>query len=193
MKWQNVSKEVAGAYTYYGLRGWLLLLYVVAIVFFVLNGISAGLLLWGHEGAWAPIEILGLLHGVAFMITALPFIILAPRYHPKLPYIAIGMYAINFVVQMGVSFYLTNGQWIGWENALVPVLLVIVLIWYFVSSKRVNATYHHRVPADYAQWAETGIPYKGFIIPHNDEKYVFRGVEFTDIGALYDHIDKIVK
>ncbi|MCW8915759.1 MAG: DUF2569 domain-containing protein [Magnetovibrio sp.] len=193
MAWTKVSDGVAQAYTFYGLRGWLLFFYVIVTAGFVMACVSITSLLISGAPLFSEGEGGSIYLSLAYIVLTFPFLVLVRTYNSKMPHAATAMIAGNYVFSVIDVFYRSGWQWTSWQNLAIPFIGSALLVWYFWSSKRVNATYRRRVPEEYAEWAETGIPYKGFVIPHNQEIYWFRGKEFATLEALHQHIDKIVK
>ena len=150
MKWRNVSREEAANSPYFGLSGWLLLIYVFLVIGFVysLNGLR-------------------FLHGIYFVsalvgnLLTLSYLVLLPMKHHLVPKIFIVFAWLNAILGsitiIFQGFPKLEGTPIEVHNmisspgfgALIVTFIIIytaLLTLYFISSKRVNATYRLRLP-----------------------------------------------
>ncbi len=137
---------------YYGLKGWLLVFYVLTalgIVSYLLLVISPPTSGSGDVGITREF----LLIHVALSV---PFLILAPLKHPLMPKVVIICLWMSFAAQAwpmylaalasasGTAKYLSSVNVFGIIGAGVVVVLIT---WYMLRSVRVNVTYLNRVPA----------------------------------------------
>ncbi len=146
-EWVVVSKDEAQQNTYFGFRGWLLLLYVLTVVSVIQTLIAAfssldPLVVEGFGGNTVATRSIYIAQGIVWV----PFLVLAPLKHPLTPRVWIGCAWIS-----GIAFVATinmPGQidaMIGWIAFVVVITLL--LTWYALHSKRVNVTYLSRVLA----------------------------------------------
>ena len=145
MDWKDVSLEEAEQNKYYGLGGWLLVLYVIAVIAFLatflnLANVDAFKQLYGD--AYGIMLVVSIIQGLLI----LPFIILAPKKSPLMPKATISAYWFSIALT-AIAGIITN------PSAMLPQLIVGVIFvalfsWYLRNSKRVNVTYLHRVPVE---------------------------------------------
>ncbi len=144
MAWKDVSEEEAAKAPYYGLGGWLLIFYAIALTVVadgVLSAAGAPRDLFALSDANAAQDrVILIVRGVLFA----PFLVLAPLKHPLTPKIAI---ACNWLAAIAIVI---DGAIVGMDY-LIPgfaatLILAVVITFYFRDSKRVNATYFWRLP-----------------------------------------------
>ena len=145
MDWKDVSLEEAEQNKYYGLGGWLLVFYVIAVIAFLatflnLANVDAFKQLYGD--AYGIMLVVSIIQGLLI----LPFIILTPKKSPLMPKATISAYWFSIALT-AIAGMITN------PSAMLPQLLVGVIFvalfsWYLRNSKRVNVTYLHRVPVE---------------------------------------------
>ena len=145
--WRAVSKEVAAQNRHYGLRGWLLLFYVVAAYGAVTYSIDLMSPLeeryFGIFGERPDVIRAVLLINVA---AQLPILVLAPLKHrlmPKLWIAGLWISAIAYIAAFNMPGRL-DGMILG---VAMTIMGTALLTWYVLHSKRVNVTYLNRVPA----------------------------------------------
>ena len=163
--WRPVSREEATRHRYCGLRGWLLVLYVVAAYGVVTYSIDA---MSPHNGKYYGTygERPEVIRGVLLMsaVAHLPLLILGPLKHRLMPRLWIAGMWISAITS--IAAYDMPGRL---DSLILGIAMTIVgtalLTWYVLHSKRVNVTYLHRVPAgatdgeaDRAKVAEGRIP-----------------------------------
>ena len=148
--WKVVSKEEARRNAYFGLKGWLLVFYVMSALMFL--GILGELLFppdpvvlekahGGHLWAMRSSEII-------FLAAIVPILVLAPRKHPLTPRVSI----ICIWAGMLASLLLDVAAFPERHDRVVLALAVYVvgsslMTLYILNSKRVNVTFLNRVPA----------------------------------------------
>jgi|GEM_PF-2167470 len=192
MKWRDVPENVSKSYTYYGLGGWLLFFYVLTVIGIVLNGLVVAYFILTGENV-LPAEAGSIYLVSAYVITLIPFLIMAPTFDTKMPITVIGMSLLYYLLTIIDHYYANDWQRDGWSFALVPLPYMLLFIWYILSSKRVNATYRGRVPEEFAELAEDGIAYNGAIILQKVETYWFRDTAFTSLESAQKQVDKVFK
>lgn len=145
--WRSVSKEEAANHRYYGLRGWLLFFYVAAAYSAITCSID---LISPHDGKYFGTfgERPGVIRAVLLIgaVAQLPILILGPLKNRLMPMLWIaGMWitAIAYIVAYDMPGR-TDLMILSVASTLVTAALVT---WYALHSKRVNVTFHHRVPA----------------------------------------------
>ena len=148
MDWKEISPEEAAETKYYGLGGWLLVFYVIAVIAFLgtilnLANVDAFKQLYGD--AYGIMLVVSIIQGLLI----LPFIILAPKKSPLMPKATISAYWFSIALT-AIAGIITN------PSAMLPQLIVGVIFvalfsWYLRNSKRVNVTYLHRVPVEVAE------------------------------------------
>ena len=152
MEWKSLSKEEAMRSPYYGLKGWLLVFYVLTalgIVPYLILVISPPT---NGSGDVGMTRVFLLIH----VALSVPFLILAPMKHPLMPKVVIiclwlsfasyawPMYLAALASASGTARYLSSVNLFGVIGAGVVAVLIT---WYMLRSKRVNVTYLNRVPA----------------------------------------------
>ena len=185
----HVSPAQAMESRYYGIGGWLLVIYVL----FVLNAVLTLLSLVDSldQIGLSEAELVGIspeLGSVVYAIKlalALPFLVLTPMKHPQMPMATIiCMWAS---VAASIVYFAIQGSMVtagleqqanalyGQQGASVPdgidgiiamtvgttlmivlgisVLFSAIVTWYLLASKRVNATFRHRIPGGLAMAA----------------------------------------
>ncbi|MEK9645221.1 MAG: DUF2569 family protein [Alphaproteobacteria bacterium] len=145
MEWKDVPAEEAAQNKYFGLGGWLLLFYVLAVLAFLgsfmsLFGVSQFQQLYGNKYA----ILLGL--AIVQAILQLPFIVLAPKKSPQMPKAVISAYWLGVSLSAIVAIIVGPGQML--PQLIIGVVYVALLQLYFKKSRRVNVTYLRRVPAE---------------------------------------------
>ena len=149
MPWRDVSDQEAVDTEYYGVGGWLMLFYVVAVLSLassVLDVIAPDPKVVAMLG-----DSMSMTRAYSAIATALqiPFLVLVPMKHWLMPPVEIACTWLQLVMFFPVSIGLaemTNGT-----VAVIVTILIVVLAalwtWYLLRSKRVNLTYRSRVPA----------------------------------------------
>ncbi len=152
MEWKSLSKEEAMRSPYYGLKGWLLVFYVLTALGIVPY---LGLMIsppTSGSGDVGMTRVFLLIH----VTLSVPFLILAPMKHPLMPKVVIiclwmsfasrasPMYPAALASASGTATYLSSVNLFGVIGAGVVAVLIT---WYMLRSKRVNVTYLNRVPA----------------------------------------------
>lgn len=153
MEWTELTPEQAAQQKYYGLGGWLLALYALAVLAFVgsflgLAGVPA--LKEAFGDAYVIIVVLSLVQAILH----LPFIILAPKKHPLMPKAAVSAYWLSVSLTAIAALLTDPSHMLG--QLVVGVIYVSLFQWYMNKSKRVNVTYRHRIPADTSPESKTG-------------------------------------
>ena len=144
MEWKDVSPEEAAQNKYYGVGGWLLCFYAVAVIGFVgsfLRLFNVAAVKQSFDGQYGIVLGLSVIQGLLH----LPFLILAAKKDPLMPKAAISAYW--FRISLSAIAALVVGPEKLLQQVLVGVIYVALLQQYFNKSKRVNVTYRHRVPA----------------------------------------------
>lgn len=158
-KWRDVSPEQASQYIHYGLGGWLLLIYLTSLI-----GVVGELLILlspktepGNSGT----EFLDIAYGehgyaiaYAHNLIWLPFLLLVPLKHPRAPQVAIAIIWLGALpLLLSMIIILFNYKENPDINTFLLLVLLVVFIaifviynLYFLHSKRVNATFLHRIP-----------------------------------------------
>lgn len=144
-QWKTVSKEEAQRNQYYGFKGWLLLFYlywlfalVSGVMDFVRPVPEVVLVIYDSPTAYRAISVLGL-------ILQIPALVLAPLKHPLFPRVAIWTNLILLLLALLIMSKTSMNSLIVFL-IIIAFLMTILSTWYLLSSKRVNVTYHHRVP-----------------------------------------------
>ncbi len=146
-EWKVVSREEARRSPYYGLWGWLLLFYIMALFGFVDVLISAVSVpdpsiveTYGGD--------VGVMRAVSLIYAALtvPFLILAPMKHRLTPKLWIAWNWISVIIYAEtIDFPGRIDEMILRVGAVVVMAALMTL--YILISKRVNVTYLNRIPA----------------------------------------------
>ncbi|NNG02491.1 MAG: hypothetical protein HKM95_00115 [Inquilinus sp.] len=176
----QVSQHQAQQSRYYGVKGWLLVFYILMILS-ALSALSnafneANAMMLGMEmGTWQMISF----GQVALM---LPFLVLTPMKHRLMPTLAIVCMWLSVVLTVGVfamstadygknlqatmraagtdtlppEFYAAMGSSMIIFMVALPVVFTLLFTWYLLASKRVNATFRHRLPQSEASSATFG-------------------------------------
>ena len=141
MAWAKVAAEEAKQSRFYGFGGWLLTFYILLILY---------LLFWlplfflKMPASWDPV-----LYNTVNVTRALfwlPFLVLSPMKHPAMPAVTITMMWISLGMTWTLGFIGSSGHPITWiPSMFIGVLFAALMTWYFRSSRRVNATYRHRL------------------------------------------------
>lgn len=156
--WRVVSREEAAQTRYYGLRGWLLLFYLLAAGSVVTNAID--LMSPPHAGY---VEVYGdrpaVIRAVllVYLAAQLPFLVLAPLKHRLMPrawLAGIWVAAVTFVAAIDMPGR-TDGMVL---RVALTLCCAALMSWYVLHAKRVNVTYLQRVPADPADFAKPASP-----------------------------------
>lgn len=145
MDWKQLTPEEAAQQKYYGLGGWLLFFYVLAVIAFV--GSFANLMnIEIMKTIYGDSYVVMLAFGVLGALLILPFIIMAPQKNPLMPRVTVYAYGAQLVL-LAISA-LIAGPAIVLPQLIAGVVYILLFCWYLRRSKRVNVTYLHRVPAD---------------------------------------------
>ena len=147
MEWKQLTPEEAAQQKYYGMGGWLLFFYVLAVIAFV--GSFANLM--NHEAmklVYGDSYVVMLAFGVLGALLILPFIIMAPQKNPLMPRGTIWAYSLQLVL-LAISAFVA-GPAIVLPQLIAGVIYVLLFCWFLKRSKRVNVTYLHRVRAEAA-------------------------------------------
>ena len=145
MEWRDITPAEAEQNKYYGLSGWLLVFYVLAVLGFLssfgsLLSLSALKEVFGD--GYMIIAGLGVVQGLLY----LPFLILAPQKNPLMPKAAISAMWLSVAVTAIAGMFVNPSQMMG--QLIFSVVVVAFFAWYLKNSKRVNVTYRHRVPVE---------------------------------------------
>jgi len=152
MEWKDVTPAEAEKNKYYGLGGWLLVFYALAVVgflgnFLILTQPATLKELYGDNAS------LMMASSVIQGVLLLPFIILAPKKSPLMPRATISAYSLAVALNAVVTMIVGPADLL--PQLLVNVAFVAAFSWYLRKSKRVNVTYLPRVPVEAAE-VETG-------------------------------------
>ena len=195
MAMTQVSAHQAMQSPYYGIKGWLLVIYVLSVLSMlssVSNVISA--LMAGQAGSMGLTgvdpTIMAAMNAIHFVL-ALPFLILTPMKHRLMPVLTIGgiwiaaaMTLIRTVLDwetivaasqktmlrqvaaaggqpLPTEFYTAMAVWIPILGIVMQIVFALMFTWYLLTSKRINATFRHRLPDDRTHMPATGIPSHG--------------------------------
>lgn len=174
---------------YYGIKGWLLVLYIIlalGALSSVTNAFNADLARVSGMGetGWMLFSLIGL-------ALSLPFLVLTPMKHRLMPVLTIiGMWvgvAITLIRDvldwetivaasqkvmlqqvaaagsqpLPTEFYMTMAAWIPIGGVAVQIVFALLFTWYLLASKRVNATFRHRLPHGMADLPTTAAPSHG--------------------------------
>lgn len=173
MQWRHVSPEEARQHPLYGVKGWLLffmILIIIGLVFQVYSLLFPG----PGDTVVGDIEI-SVNAGYASIMNIITIVLyavvlfMAFSYNPSFPMAAIAVLWIGVVlnvigmmvfpttvtvsggdpqmraeVQEQINQTMNQSVYIG---VIVSIVIAALLTWYFLSSKRVNVTYRHRVKA----------------------------------------------
>lgn len=143
--WRDVAPQAAKLERFYGLGGWLGLIYAVHAV------IAAVLVLILVDAAMDPRLADGdldarILHPALAIAVSLPFLILAPLEHPLMPPVTIAASWTGLVLHGLLSGLPVSAD--GYAAWIAAGMIVVLFTWYLLRSKRVNVTFRHRIPAD---------------------------------------------
>ena len=145
MDWVDVTPAQAAERKYYGLGGWLLFFYVLAVLGFVssfMTLMAIPMMQRMHGDNYAIVAGLGIVQALLY----LPFIIMTPMKHPLMPKATIS--ALWFSVALTAIVGLLTGPMAMMVQIVAGVVFVSLFQWYLNNSKRVNVTFRHRVPAE---------------------------------------------
>ncbi len=151
MPWKDLPSEELAQHQYYGVWGWLMAFYVLSVLGFV-KGI-ADFFLPDPEALKMFFDMPNMLMTVSVISLALqlPFLILVPLRHPLMVNASITCTWIHVVIML--PFTLSIEVTLDAPESLGVVIAAGILVisglwtWYLLSSKRVNLTFRHRVPA----------------------------------------------
>jgi len=148
-RWKQVSAEEAAASPYYGFGGLLIFFYVIALILIALPVMSVFGSGEGTMRMYGPENAAVMRNGNAVrLLLLLPFLVLAPLKHRLMPAIAIACYWASLAVLL-ITFATANVPMGRMINVILfNAAVAIVFTLYLLFSKRVNATYRQRVPAD---------------------------------------------
>ncbi|MGB0631338.1 MAG: hypothetical protein ACPGRZ_11655 [Alphaproteobacteria bacterium] len=152
MEWKDVTPAEAEENKYYGLGGWLLFFYVLAVLGFLASFgslLSLEALKQAFGDKYMIIAGLGIVQGLLY----LPFLILAPQKNPLMPKAAISALWLSVAVTAIAGMFVNPSQMM--VQLIVSVVLVALFSWYLRKSRRVNVTYLHRVPVEEGISSET--------------------------------------
>jgi hypothetical protein len=146
MIWRQLFPEDAMAHPSYGLRGWLLALYVAVLATFlhgaydVVAGVDEEIL----DQVVPTHTQIGLATALELVRTGLllPFLILAPLAHRQMPAIAIACLWTSVTVSL-LGLAVVPPPLVG-AGPIAIAALAVVLTWYLISSERANVTYRRR-------------------------------------------------
>jgi len=147
MQWKPISRDVAVEHPLHGFGGWLLALWILMALMQVINlltviGFSddALAMAYGYDNVgWLKLS------AAVSVLLWVPFLVLAPMKHPLMPKITIiaiwsgvALSFITLLILTSFMFALT-----GIAGGVISSGLLTL---YLVKSKRVNVTYHYRIP-----------------------------------------------
>ncbi len=151
MPWNSAPREEVARLKYYGVGGWLLFVYILAVLAFLsgildlVNPDERTLKLFLGSAAIAQSV------SLASMVLRFPFLILVPLKHPLMPSIDITCTWISVFIMMPfiISVDVTMGAPAAVGILIAALVLIVALLWtwYLLASKRVNLTFRHRIPA----------------------------------------------
>ena len=142
MAWKTVPREEAQQSPYYGVRGWLKAFYVVFVI-----GIIMMLPSLHSPPTMHSDPTLSRISTAITIILWLPFLFLTPKHDPRMPKVTIWCMWISLAVSWGMiaaGLFLLSLPVVLISNAF-GLVFVLLMSWYFFSSKRVNVTYRCRV------------------------------------------------
>ena len=145
MGWKDVTPAVAEENKHFGLGGWLLFFYVLAVLGFLSSFgslLSIEALKQAYGDKYAIMAGLGVVQGLLY----LPFLILAPQKNPLMPKAAIVALWLSVAVTAIAGMFVNPSQMI--IQLIASVVFVALFSWYLRKSKRVNVTYLCRVPVE---------------------------------------------
>lgn len=145
MDWVEVTPAQAAQRRYYGLGGWLLFFYVLAVLDFVagfMTLMASPTMQRMHGDNHTIVAGLGVVQALLY----LPFIVMTPMKHPLMPKATIS--ALWFGVALTAIVGLLTGPMAMMVRIVAGVVFVSLFQWYLNKSKRVNVTFRHRVPAE---------------------------------------------
>jgi len=162
VKWKTVTEDEAKQSRYYGLWGWLLVIYILDAGGLISDFLDifaseiveeTGLTVFQEQLKFydgnANLTRVMMLYQNALM---LPFLVLAPIKHRLTPKAAIwGMW-------IGVFIFAATSSSLAYDA--VAVLETGLFTWYFMQSERVNVTYLHRVPLTQSKFHERREQYR---------------------------------
>ncbi len=151
MPWNSAPREEGARRRYYGVGGWLLFIYILAVLAFLssirdlVNPDERTLKLFlGSTGIARVVSL-------ASIGLRIPFLILVPLKHRLMPSIDITCTWISVCVMMPfiISVDVTMGvpAMVGIFAAALVVVVAALWTWYLLASKRVNLTFRHKIPA----------------------------------------------
>ena len=176
----QVSQHQAQQSRYYGVKGWLLVFYIL-MVLATLSALSNmfnetnAMLIGLDMSTWQMVSI-------GQIVLMLPFLILTPMKHRLMPMLSILCMWISVAVTLGL-FAMRTGDYVAMVQAQMraqgaeplppealavmemtmnitmiglPVLFALLFTWYLLASKRVAATFRHRLPESEAHEATFG-------------------------------------
>jgi hypothetical protein len=153
MEWTEISPVEAAENKYYGLGGWLLFFYVLAVLAFVasfFNLMNVGMFQEVYGNGYVVIMGVSVVQGVLL----LPFILLAPKKSPLMPKATISAYWLS--ISLTAIAAMIVGPLMLLPQLLIGVVIVLLFSWYLNRSKRVNVTYRHLVPVAADADSKTG-------------------------------------
>lgn len=147
-EWLTVPREEAVENRYYGLDGWLLLMFVMSVMGIFTNSVS----LFAPLQDEAYQEFYGMTSEGSQMIALLAVIwsvilaILIPLKHQSIPKLIVLSSCLYWAVYIAIS--IVYGGEAGYLVLIMAPgsIFLILYNWYWLKSKRVNVTYRHRVP-----------------------------------------------
>ncbi len=142
MAWKTVPREEAQQSPYFGVRGWLKAFYVVLVI-----GIIMMLPSLYAPPALHSDPTLSRISTAIIIILWLPFLFLTPKHDSRMPKVTIWCMWISLAVSWVI---LTPGLLLlSLPDILMSMafglVFVLLMSWYFLSSKRVNVTYRSRI------------------------------------------------
>ena len=150
MAWNTVTKDETEQSPHYGLKGWLLALWIACLLAIVLNlwPVIAFLLNADAPSLNLPISSY-VIFSVVTIILSLPFAILAPRKSQLTPLVTICCIWVWLTSVLIFFLHIANEEGYSFVT-LAPLVFILVVIGssltgYFRRSKRVNMTFRHQV------------------------------------------------
>jgi len=173
MPWRQLSPQEAGQHPLYGVRGWLLFFMILVVIAMAVRiyGLLVGPAMDTPGDVQVEVNATFVTAFNAIAIVLYAFVLfMAFSYHPAFPTVAIAALWIGVALDVvGMLFFPTEITVTGGRpearqvlqqqidqtatasltiGLIVNVVIALLLTWYFLSSKRVNVTYRHRVPAE---------------------------------------------
>ena len=145
----QVTKDQAEKSRYFGFRGWLLFFYISSGVF---GTITSGMNVIFPSSSnnldyFGGDETVSRVVHLIYVLTTIPFLILAPIKHRWAPKLWLFSIWTNWIV-FAIALDMPARNSFAFILIVLGLVSVLLMTWYILASKRINATYRHKIRPD---------------------------------------------